>query len=135
MTNERVRKATFRRAVQFRRMTRILLIFLLTMLPLQMTWAVAAVYCVHESSASVTHVGHHEHEHETSSDDESTPTSLLAADADCGVCQLGHVGVLHAPPDLMPLSAFAPDYARSNTDLLSSVRPERPERPKWAPAV
>jgi hypothetical protein len=63
MTNERVRKATFRRAVQFRRMTRILLIFLLTMLPLQMTWAVAAVYCVHESSASVTHVGHHEHEH------------------------------------------------------------------------
>jgi hypothetical protein len=118
-------------------MTRLLLIFLLTMLPLQMTWAVAAVYCVHESSVSVKHIGHHEHEHdhEASNEDKSASTSLLAADADCGVCQLGHVGVPHIPPDTMPVNALAPDYARGNTDLLSSVRPERPERPKWAPAV
>lgn len=129
------RKPAFLCAVQSRRMTRLLLIFLLTVLPLQMSWAVAAVYCVHESSVSTTHVGHHEHAHEASSDDKSASTSKLTADADCGVCQLGHVGVPHIPADAMPVNALAPDYARGNTDLLSSVRPERPERPKWARAV
>ncbi|MDY7574861.1 DUF2946 family protein [Actimicrobium sp. CCI2.3] len=120
-------------------MTRLLLIFLLTVLPLQLSWAVAAVYCGHENSVSATHVGHHEHKHEIAhaagSDDKSVSTSQLAADADCGVCQLGQVGVPHVPPDAMPVSALAPDYSHGNIDLLSSARPERPERPKWARAV
>ncbi|NDP60371.1 MAG: cobalt-zinc-cadmium resistance protein [Oxalobacteraceae bacterium] len=116
-------------------MTRLLLIFLLTVLPLQMSWAVAAVYCVHEDSVAVQHVGHHEHEHKETTKTKSLPTSLLAADADCGVCQLGHVGIAQALPEPMPLTVTAPAYSPGHTDLVSLVRPERPERPKWARAV
>ena len=36
--------------------------FLLIVLPLQISWAVAATYCQHETG-STQHFGHHDHKH------------------------------------------------------------------------
>lgn len=49
-------------------MRRWLTVFLLFLLPLQLSWAVAATYCAHEAVPAVSHVGHHEHRHEASGD-------------------------------------------------------------------
>jgi hypothetical protein len=47
-------------------MRRWLTVFLLILLPLQLSWAVAATYCAHEADPAVNHVGHHQHRHEAS---------------------------------------------------------------------
>jgi hypothetical protein len=44
-------------------MRRWLSIFLLIVLPLQISWAVAATYCQHETG-STKHFGHHDHKHQ-----------------------------------------------------------------------
>ena len=49
-------------------MRRWLTVFLLILLPLQLSWAVAATYCAQEADPAVNHVGHHEHRHEASGD-------------------------------------------------------------------
>lgn len=54
-------------------MRRWLAVFLLILLPLQLSWAVAATYCGHEADPAARHVGHHEHRHE--GDDRSGGTS------------------------------------------------------------
>lgn len=61
-------------------MRRWLTVFLLILLPLQLSWAVAATYCAHEADPAVSHVGHHEHRHEASDD----AASADAAGADAG---------------------------------------------------
>lgn len=43
------------------------MILLLTMLPLQYSWAAAAVYCKHEQGHA-SHFGHHSHQHQGQSD-------------------------------------------------------------------
>ncbi|WP_431257108.1 hypothetical protein ACQ86G_20830 [Roseateles chitinivorans] len=45
-------------------MRRWLTVFLLILLPLQLSWAVAATYCAHEADPAVNHIGHHQHRHE-----------------------------------------------------------------------
>ncbi|WP_431262205.1 hypothetical protein ACQ859_18795 [Roseateles chitinivorans] len=45
-------------------MRRWLTVFLLILLPLQLSWAVAATYCTHEADPAVNHIGHHQHRHE-----------------------------------------------------------------------
>ncbi len=83
-------------------MRRWLTIFLLVLLPLQFSWAVAATYCQHESRTS-GHIGHHEHRHQadasggaetasggdSSTDDEGAnkrKAALAGIDGDCDYC-------------------------------------------------
>ena len=44
-------------------MRRWLAIFLLILLPAQLSWAAVGDYCAHESGAGAEHFGHHEHRH------------------------------------------------------------------------
>jgi hypothetical protein len=114
---------------------KLLFIFLLMVLPLQYSWAAAAVYCQHEQEHS-THFGHHSHQHqaEAKSDDESDDGSSLKVHADCVTCHGGAVGVMTMP---FESALHEPSVAvnAANTSLLISTLPPRPERPKWSLAV
>lgn len=116
-------------------MKRLLLIFLLTVLPLQMSWAAVTNYCQHENGKAAQHFGHHEHKHQATSDDTLKLKSSLTVDTDCGVCQLSSAALPSASSDVAPISARQAGPSPIKADLISSVRPERPERPKWARAV
>ncbi len=90
-------------------MRRWLCLFMLMILPLQLSWAVAASYCQHEQGADVRHYGHHQHEHQPghqhphqhapqpqeSPDDAShadkaaVDKALTTTDSDCAACHLG----------------------------------------------
>lgn len=71
-------------------MTRLLLIVLMLVLPVQWTWAAAASVCSHEETVESTHFGHHEHAHQgpSATDDavDDGQAGSLAAHPDCGVC-------------------------------------------------
>ena len=61
---------------------RAVLLFMIMLLPFQMSWAMAGIYCEHESGKAAQHFGHHDHVHATPDSDKSNMKVKL--DLDCG---------------------------------------------------
>jgi hypothetical protein len=85
-------------------MRRWLLLFLLAVIPMQLSWAALASYCQHETvPAKAAHFGHHQHDHQDQAGDRhgvdlakakgdhagDDTKSPLALDDDCSYCHLG----------------------------------------------
>lgn len=110
-------------------MKKLLLILLLTILPIQHAWSMAAVYCQHEP-ATVTHFGHHGHQHQAQSDDGADKSKPVKVHSDCEVCH-------HAVQASVPAAGgvdvaveaigHAPTAARRYLSHIS----EGPQRPNW----
>jgi hypothetical protein len=113
-------------------MRRWLAILLIVFLPLQFSWAAAAVYCQHESDAGTQHFGHHEHEHHADAEPDALPDSDLAGgiDHDCGPCHAGGVVALFADISLSLASGLSFVISRP-PGALSSAASAVPERPNW----
>ena len=116
-------------------MRKIIAILLLSLLPLQASWAAVAGYCQHEQGAATRHLGHHEHQHhqtqKAASDEASSPINA-AADLDCS---LGHAGGLVAmltEPSLSAATLPVADLAASIDPPPSSAPLDLPERPNWS---
>lgn len=118
-------------------MRRLLIILMMVVLPLQLSWAVAATYCQHESRPVASHFGHHVHKHLAKPGDgkSSTSPSKLLSDDDCTVCHLGSAGIVSMPSFFIPVAISSLDLTPDVVPLLTSTRPSRPERPKWMRAV
>ncbi len=128
-------------------------IFLLCLLPLQLSWAAVAAYCGHEVDLQTPHFGHHEHEHEhadVASDvsSEAATTAALATQAadleqqvdqslsidhlDCAQCHAACAGLTLLPGGL----AVVIDRSLALASLDGLVRTRAmtpPERPQWLP--
>jgi anaerobic selenocysteine-containing dehydrogenase len=105
-------------------MRRLFLIFLLVLLPLQASWAAVCAYCpggcIVEAQAKPA-----------STEEQGDQAAVLVADDDCTCCQLGGVGITSADP----VAAFTSFHALVDSDAtmrFASIRPDRPERPKWS---
>jgi hypothetical protein len=112
-------------------MRRWLAIILLSLLPLQFSWAAVASYCGHEeSTTTASHLGHHEHQHhadEGVNTDAGGQKAAGAVDLDCGHCH----GTCAAMP--LPVAASLALLNTSRPGLLADVfGPAPPERPQWA---
>ena len=109
-------------------MKRLLLVFLLSLLPLQAVWATAARYCAHEQTAP-QHVGHHEHEHSASESLVQPASNSSDADLDCGVCHLAcSVSVpTYVAFDLPLARASMCELARSPFRSRATPVPDRPD--------
>jgi hypothetical protein len=118
-------------------MKRLLLILLLIALPFQMSWASAARYCQHEQDRSTQHFGHHEHHHvaDKEATKEQSSAKSLAVDTDCGTCQLNVTAITTIQAN--NLSVYPPQIASTfaTINFIISLRPVRPERPKWVRAA
>ncbi|WP_132258155.1 cation efflux protein, CzcI family [Paucimonas lemoignei] len=68
-------------------MKKLLMILLLTILPLQYSWAAAAVYCQHEQGHA-SHFGHHSHQHQGHSDQSEADgkSKVKQFHSDCEYC-------------------------------------------------
>ena len=104
-------------------MRRLLLVFLMFVLPLQWAWASAASVCAHEELSTGAHFGHHEHDHQKAAH-AADPTDggesgSLSTHPDCGVCHGTTSGVVPAtevvPPVWSGHAYFAP-YASAVPD-------------------
>jgi hypothetical protein len=121
---------------------RFLAIVLLTLLPLQFSWAAVATYCGHETEAAARHLGHHEHQHQAGADthaelaadadvdtDADRDKASSAMDLDCGHCH-GFCGAMLTLPAAIPGAPGAlPPRATvdENGAAHTSTRPERPQ--------
>ena len=121
-------------------MRRWLCVLLLTLLPLQFSWAAVVGYCAHEAEVQAPHLGHHQHAHPDApagEADAAAPadaggkTAAPALDLDCGQCH-GMGVVVSVPPVGPPLlrvlrrAAPWPDGSRASHPTAP------PDRPQWS---
>lgn len=111
-------------------MPRVFALFLAFALLLQMSWAVAATYCGHETtSKTAMHFGHHVHVHK-SIDEKKQVTSKLAVDDDCLYCHAGQAAII--PMAFDSVVAVASASASFPQPLMHGSAPVRaPDRPQW----
>lgn len=108
-------------------MSKWLAVFLLLLLPLQITWAAANAYCHHESDVASEHFGHHDHEHKAV--DTKDPVKTDGGDSGCTACHW--CSFVSTPTATLP-SVF--ETGILNVAYLPTLPPppiERIERPQW----
>jgi hypothetical protein len=127
---------------------RFLAIVLLTLLPLQFSWAAVATYCGHETEAAAGHLGHHDHQHhagadthaglaadadtDTDADGDNGDNAPSAMDLDCGHCH-GFCGAMLTLPAVIPGAPGAPPPRVTVDEDGAAHTSTRPERPQWLP--
>lgn len=109
---------------------KLLLIFLLVLLPLQFCWAAAAAYCQHEGEKTAQHFGHHSHQHDPAADLPDDGESVIKAHADCGYCHLScQASFLTMVPEVaLPTGAT---HLALSLRTYSSHIPDGLHRPDW----
>lgn len=118
-------------------MRRWLAILMLTLLPLQFSWAAVAAYCGHESIQHAQHLGHHEHQHagQATDDEDGAPAYQSAPagfDFDCGHCH-GTCANMPAPMDGTTPLTLATYPVAPVEGTVRTLAQSPPERPQWLP--
>lgn len=117
-------------------MRRFLIWFLILFLPLQASWAAVTGYCQHESGLAAEHLGHHEHEHDSSLTEKTTgKTTPLnpsgATDSDCSFCNANLTAIPSSGAQRLPAPALAALPAKPPPPALTAFGVP-PERPDWS---
>ena len=113
-------------------MRRLLIIFLLAILPIQAALAAACAYC---PDSCMTDTGAAKSADAGKTTDASFGDAATLADDDCERCQPGSTGML---PSLSPSRLSPPVENRISFGIgmrHNLVEPDRPERPNWKRAV
>ena len=107
------------------------MIFLLVLMPLQLSWAAIASYCQHETGAAAKHFGHHDHQHKATDGKETAPDPAKTGggDPDCASCHAGCSSALPGEVTLPPMFSSSLDIADYWLHLTSPPF-ERLERPQ-----
>ena len=114
-------------------MRRWLILFLLSLLPLQITWAAAATvdYCAHDREQTAQHFGHHEDAHPAGAekpDRIKQQTGQLKLDHDHNHLS-GFLGLLS---EISVSTQKSPQiFLRSDELAYLSIPPDNRERPNW----
>lgn len=114
-------------------MRRWIAILLMIVLPLQLSWAVAANYCQDEQGQNAQHFGHHVHLHHDGVDaGKQLAKGKQQADRDCG-CS-GHLCGAHLLPaglKVLPEVFSGASFNAVVPRAYPSSDPPRIERPNW----
>ena len=113
-------------------MPRLFMIFLIVLMPLQLSWAAMASYCQHETGAAAKHFGHHDHQHKTADGKDASSDSVktIGGDPDCASCHAGCLSALLGAVAIASLADSSLDTADYGARLTSPPF-ERLERPQW----
>ena len=113
-------------------MCRYFVLFLVLLLPAQSVLAITASFCAHEQGP-VQHLGHHQHQHVDSAPGNTDPGPL----SDHPDCASHHITIAALLPQTPAAPAVVVDkeIVSFTPHLFSSSLSQRPERPKWPPAV
>lgn len=114
-------------------MNRLILIFVMLLLPLQASWAAVTEYCMHETGAATQHFGHHFHKHHASAGDSSGDSSrgIAGTDKDCGMCHIS-INLIPSTASMPSLEICPQADGVPRQDGYSSFVSRGPERPNWA---
>ncbi|MGE3296770.1 MAG: hypothetical protein AB7I68_05405 [Porticoccaceae bacterium] len=135
-------------------MRRWLILFLLALLPLQVSWAAAATVdqCAHDHDRTAAHFGHHQdanvHDHDVHDHDvhdNDAHAAAAASEAEQSHADAGSAGPVHLDHEHNHLSGFlgllsavdisarklSPLFPRGDALIYLSLPPGNLERPNW----
>jgi hypothetical protein len=117
-------------------MRRWLLVFLLVLMPMQLTWAAVSTYCQHESKSSIRHIGHHTHKHSgsISGGDGVVSSEVGSLENDCGVCHANCSVAFQSSSQTLRLIAEPVRIVVKAASYLAHYQ-YLPERPQWVSLV
>lgn len=108
------------------------LIFMLALVfTVQVSWAVASSYCMHETGIEAQHFGHHDHQHKADTDTpQSAKTKLGMCDSDCDFCHHSYANIVsvHISNFVLPIVNGVTD---SPPSVYQSHIPEGLIKPNW----
>jgi hypothetical protein len=124
-------------------MRRWLLIFLLALLPLQLSWAAASAYCQHERDTQPEHWGHHESEsrgtdrsHSGEGAQKNSSAQPNAVVGDCAACHAGGLQQAESRAECVPAAARTARLLRATqAERFASYIGDVPVRPDWSLAL
>ncbi len=111
----------------------VIVLLMLCLLPLQISWAVAADYCGHGKNESGQHFGHHNDEYKLvtgNADNDKQPTEESGYSHSYSHLS-GLLGLLSAFAASPPTPSLQPSL-RLDERPYPSISPPQPERPKWS---
>ena len=114
-------------------MTRLLLLLLTLLLPLQFSWAALSPYCgdAHETLADhALHEGHGHPPHAQADAAEADAPDDAGATQDCGHCH-GHLTPLPQAEPLAPRLRLPRPWPEAGSAATPARTGPRPERPQW----
>ena len=117
-------------------MRRFFACLLALLLPLQLAWGAAAVYCQHETApVGSAHFGHHAHVHDVQKDDNHRHAKMtsgkVVGDHDCGYCNVAATAVVpHVDVPAAGMIGSGELQARVERRH-PSAPPRAPDRPQW----
>ena len=118
-------------------MRRLFILFMLCLLPVQITWAAVVDYCGHEATGDVQHLAHHadEHEHVLPFNGDLPVNSADPLESNFGHdhCHLSGFIALLSPTILNAAILPTLPALHGENFVFSSQMLDRPERPKWHP--
>lgn len=114
-------------------MRRSFLIFLLLLLPYQLAWSAAAIYCANESTDAPAHFGHHAHSQaavKADKDRDAEKPGKLKLGAECHTCHAQPAGMA---VEFFDVTATVGRYSIADSPPPSpySIAAARPHRPNW----
>lgn len=112
-------------------MRRWIIIFFLCIFPLQASWAAVCAYCPGECVVEAERGA----PAQAQAGDDDAASTLAVNDGDCNCCQLGGVGLTPRHEGLAAARLQMSESALTPTLRIESIRPDRPERPKWTRAA
>lgn len=110
-------------------MKKLLLIFLLCIVPFQFAWAAAGAYCKHETDAAPVHFGHHAHHHQINAEKPETPSKVGKLHPDCGSCHGTSFALFQEPFLADRVVASGTSLPKAKAEIYSSHIPDGPLRP------
>lgn len=111
-------------------MKRLVIVFMLMWLPLQLTWAAVGNYAMHESSNASLSQTQEEHSHNALNDNQADSKNPSNVDHDCTTYHF-HFQLVMSMPELF---TGIPDVNIPSSQLVEnndSMTGGRPERPQW----
>lgn len=106
-----------------------LIVFLVILMPLQISWAATGRYCQHESGVSSTHFGHHSHRNQAT-EPSGELVKAITVELDCVTCHT-FCSMASRDHDVIQKIALALMLAPQLIARSSHAPEDRPERPKW----
>lgn len=118
-------------------MRRLIILFMLCLLPVQISWAVVSDYAAHEPAGNGQHDAHHHDSHTVAT---VFDLDLPSQNTDPYQAQFGHdhchlAGFIGLTTTTELTAAIVPDtrYLPGASPVFTSQIHDRPERPKWLP--
>ncbi|MYM94122.1 cobalt-zinc-cadmium resistance protein [Duganella vulcania] len=110
-------------------MKRLLLIFLLCVVPFQFAWATAGAYCQHETGAAPKHFGHHAHHHQANAEKTETSYKVGKLHPDCGSCHGMSFALFQEPLLAQSIVATGTNVPAAKPEIYTSHIPDGLRRP------